>query len=74
MGDFSICFSEHLTGHPSYLVIPDSFQLEISEDHSSMNLNAENEMIKTWVAPHNEEIWDGKDNLKNGLIEAGFTM
>ena len=21
-GDFSICFSEHLTGHPTYLVFP----------------------------------------------------
>lgn len=69
----SICFF-YDTKWDSYLVIPDSFQLEISEDHSSMNLNAENEMIKTWVAPHNEEIWDGKDNLKNGLIEAGFTI
>lgn len=58
----------------TYLVIPDSFELNIAEDNSSMNLTTENEIIKTWVAPHNEEIWNGKESLKNGLIEAGFTI
>ena len=60
----------------TYLVIPDSFYLEIAEEHSSMSLisESENEKIKIWAAPHNEEIWDGNDRLKNGLIEAGFTI
>ena len=58
----------------TYLVIPDSFELNIAEDNSSMDLTAENEIIKTWAAPHDEEIWNGKESLKNGLIEAGFTI
>lgn len=58
----------------TYLVIPDSFELNIAEDNSSMDLTAENEIIKTWTAPHDEEIWNGKESLKNGLIEAGFTI
>lgn len=69
----SICFF-YDTEWGSYLVIPDSFHLEIAEDHSSMSLISENEKIKIWAAPHNEEIWDGNDRLKNGLIEAGFTI
>ena len=69
----SICFF-YDTKWDTYLVIPDSFELNIAEDNSSMNLTTENEIIKTWVAPHNEEIWNGKESLKNGLIEAGFTI
>lgn len=69
----SICFF-YDTKWDTYLVIPDSFELNISEDNSSMNLTTENEIIKTWAAPHNEEIWNGKESLKNGLIEAGFTI
>lgn len=69
----SICFF-YDTKWDTYLVIPDSFELNIAEDNSSMNLTTENEIIKTWAAPHNEEIWNGKESLKNGLIEAGFTI
>lgn len=69
----SICFF-YDTKWDTYLVIPDFFELNIAEDNSSMNLTTENEIIKTWVAPHNEEIWNGKESLKNGLIEAGFTI
>lgn len=69
----SICFF-YDTKWDTYLVIPDSFELNIAEDNSSMNLTTENEIIKTWTAPHNEEIWNGKESLKNGLIEAGFTI
>lgn len=71
----SICFF-YDTKWDTYLVIPDSFYLEIAEEHSSMSLisESENEKIKIWAAPHNEEIWDGNDRLKNGLIEAGFTI
>ena len=69
----SICFF-YDTEWDSYLVIPDSFHLEIAEDHSGMNLISENERIKIWAAPHNAEIWDGSGRLKNGLIEAGFTI
>lgn len=69
----SICFF-YDTKWDTYLVIPDSFELNIAEDNSSMNLTTENEIIKTWAAPHNEEIWNGKESLKNGLIEVGFTI
>lgn len=69
----SICFF-YDTKWDTYLLIPDSFELNIAEDNSSMNLTTENEIIKTWAAPHNEEIWNGKESLKNGLIEAGFTI
>ena len=65
----SICFF-YDTKWDTYLVIPDSFELNIAEDNSSMNLTTENEIIKTWAAPHNEEIWNGKESL----IEAGFTI
>ena len=70
--DSICCFYD--TKWDTYLVIPDSFELNIAEDNSSMNLTTENEIIKTWAAPHNEEIWNGKESLKNGLIEAGFTI
>ena len=40
----SICFF-YDTEWDSYLVIPDSFHLEIAEDHSGMNLISENERI-----------------------------
>lgn len=69
----SICFF-YDTKWDSYLVIPDSFHLEIAEDYSSMNLDSENEKIETWAAPHNEEIWGENNPLKDGLVEAGFTI
>ena len=69
----SICFF-YDTKWDTYLVVPDSFTLEIPEDHSSMNLISDNAEIKTWVAPRDEEIWSENNPLKDGLVEAGFTI
>ena len=32
MGDFSICFSEHLTGHPNYLVTDNIYARPVAEE------------------------------------------
>ena len=69
----SICFF-YDTKWDTYLVVPDSFTLEIPEDHSSMNLISNNAEIKTWVASRDGEIWSENNPLKDGLVEAGFTI
>lgn len=69
----SICFFYDMKWD-IYLVIPDSFTLEIPEDHSTMNLISEKTEIKTWVAPRNEDIWKGDKNSKNKLIESGIII
>ena len=69
----SICFF-YDTKWDTYLVVPDSFTLEIPEDHSSINLISEKAEIKTWAAPRDEEIWKGNKNMKNSLIEAGIII
>mgnify|MGYP004666358643 CR=1 FL=1 len=69
----SICFF-YDTKWDTYLVVPDSFTLEIPEDHSSINLISEKAEIKTWAAPRDEEIWKGNKNMKNRLIEAGIII
>ena len=69
----SICFF-YDTKWDTYLVVPDSFTLEIPEDHSSINLISEKAEIKTWAAARDEEIWKGNKNMKNSLIEAGIII
>lgn len=69
----SICFF-YDTKWDTYLVVPDSFILEIPEDHSSLNLIYDVTEIKTWTAPRDEDIWKGDKNMKNILIEAGILV
>lgn len=69
----SICFF-YDTKWDTYLVVPDSFILEIPEDHSSLNLIYDDTEIKTWTAPRDEDIWKGDKNMKNILIEAGILV
>lgn len=69
----SICFF-YDTKWDTYLVVPDSFILEIPEDHSSLNLIYDDSEIKTWTAPRDEDIWKGDKNMKNILTEAGILV
>lgn len=69
----SICFFYDMKWN-YYLVIPDSFRLEIADDHLSMSLISERAEIKTWVAPRDEEIWRGNEAMGSSLINAGVTI
>ena len=57
-----------------YLLIPDSFNLEVAEDHSQVDLISKDEEIKMWVYPRDEEIWKENNQLKRSLTKKGLDI